>query len=36
MSKSELGKRIRALLIFFMTGLCLSGLSATAALHRTQ
>lgn len=28
MSKSTLEKRIRALLIFFMTGLCLSGLSA--------
>jgi hypothetical protein len=28
MSKSELEKRIRALLIFFMAGLCISGLSA--------
>jgi hypothetical protein len=28
MSRASLEKRIRALLIFFMTGLCLSGLSA--------
>jgi hypothetical protein len=34
-SKSVLEKRIRALLVFFMLALVLSGLSATPALHRT-